>query len=70
MRSIFDFKHYNTTLNVPNTNVTIDVYTDGGYLYVTVFNGDIGDEEVVNHLEITNHELIDIELITEQLSGE
>ena len=68
MRSIFDFEHYNTTLYVPDTNVSIDVYTDGGYLYVNVFNGNIGNEELVNHLEITNNELIDIELITDQLS--
>ena len=64
MRSIFDFKHYNTTLLVPDSNVTIDVYTDRGYLYVRVFKGDT----LVEHLDITNRELIDIELITEQLS--
>jgi hypothetical protein len=63
MRSIFDFKHYNTTLSVPNTNVTIDVYTDGGYLYVRVFNG----EELVNHLDITNHELIQTDKLTKLL---
>ena len=63
MRSIFDFKHYNTTLNVPNTNVTIDVYTNGGYLYVRVFEGDT----LVNHLDITNHDLFDIDELTKLL---
>ena len=65
MRSIFDFKHYNTTLLVPDSNVTIDVYTNGGYLYVRVFNSNT----LVEHLDITNNELIDIELITDQLEG-
>jgi hypothetical protein len=65
MRSVFDFKHYNTTLSIPDSGVTyIDIYTDGGYLYVRVFKGDT----LVEHLDITNHELIDIELITKQLS--
>jgi hypothetical protein len=66
MRSIFDFKHINTALSVPNSDVTIDVYTDAGYLYVRVFNGDT----LVNHLDISSPELIDIELITNQLKGE
>jgi len=64
MRSIFDFKHYNTTLLVRDSDVTIDIYTDGGYLYVRVFKNDT----LVKHLDITNHELINIELITKQLS--
>ena len=63
MRSIFDFKHYNTTLNVPDTNVTIDVYTNGGYLYVRVFEGDT----LVNHLDITNHDLFDIDELNKKL---
>jgi len=63
MRSIFDFKHYNTTLNVPNTDVTIDVYTDRGYLYVRVFKNDT----LVNHLDITNHDLFDIDELTKLL---
>ena len=66
MRSIFDFKHYNATLLVRDSDVTIDVYTDGGYLYVRVFDGDT----LVKHLDISSPELIDIELITNQLKGE
>jgi hypothetical protein len=63
MRSIFDFKHYNTTLLVRDSDVTIDVYTDGGYLYVRVFEGDT----LVNHLDITNHDLFDIDGLNKKL---
>ena len=65
MRSIFDFKHINTTLTVPDSESIVDVYTSGGFLYVRVFNGDT----LVSHLDIPVCELIDIELITKQLSG-
>ena len=63
MRSIFDFKHYNSTLLVRDSDVTIDVYTDRGYLYVRVFKNDT----LVNHLDITNHDLFDIDELTKLL---